>query len=354
MADSTMTVVGDDVENPANIQTLLVAAEMFGSGCVVRHHAHLARPEIADVVDAERIQVVSSDTIRTAYHPMIALENADDASEIYGSRSPASCPAALIVGNERRGVSRELLTLCDSLVQIPMFSGELNSLNVASATAVALYYLVGDGGGKIRVVSHPEKRRPCLLFLAPSDHVELGSSIRSAAAFGWSRILVEDQNIAWFGVERGARAEGRAAARRARNSIRVIPSSPEQRHAFDRVDVVVPTPGGTPLSRATLASGPETLLVIPDCHGIDIESVDWERFGREIHFVTLDIPHQPVNRRYRLDVSIALAEAARQIGRSRSKAKPTQRGRHLRYDRGFRLHVPELGEVVDFKDLERY
>ena len=303
---------------------------------------------------AEQVRIVSPDMIRTEFKPIFILENIADAAEIYGSRSPDGHPAALIVGNERRGVSREMLTRSDSIVQIPMASRTLNSLNVAASTAVALYYLIGSGGGGFRVVSQPEKRRPGLLLLAPTEHVELGSSLRSAAAFGWSQVLVDDRHSVWFGVDRGARAEGRAAARRARNSIRVIPSSSEQRRAFDRVVVVIPGPGGTPLSRAALANGPETLLVIPDSQGIDLESVDWERFGREVHFVTLDIPCRPVSSRYRLDVSIVLAEAARQIGRSRPKRDETRRRIRPRYDRSFRLLTPELGEVIDFNELERY
>jgi tRNA G18 (ribose-2'-O)-methylase SpoU len=354
VANAMMTVVGDDIENSANIKTLLIAAAMFGAEYVARAHAHLARPEIANVLAAEKIRVASPEMIRDEFHMVLALENAAGAEDIYSSRSIDGDSSVLVVGNERRGVSREMLTRSDSIIQIPMASRTLNSLNVAASTAVALYYLVGEGGGRVPIVANPEKRRPALLLLAPTDHVELGSSIRSAAAFGWMQLLVEDQHTVWFGVDRGARAEGRAAARRARNAIRVIPSSHKDRHMFDRVDVVIPSRGGTPLSKANLANGPGSLLVIPDSQGIDIGTVDLERFGRDVHLVTLDIPYHPIVPRYRLDASVVLAEAARQIGRPRPKDVQARRRLHPRYDRSFRLISPEFGDLIDVKELERY
>lgn len=47
---------------------------------------------------------------------------------------------ALIVGNEVDGVSSELLTHCDQIVELPM-SGMKESFNVSAAAAMALFYL---------------------------------------------------------------------------------------------------------------------------------------------------------------------------------------------------------------------
>ncbi len=44
----------------------------------------------------------------------------------------------LVLGNEEYGISSHVLTLCDGFVHIPMM-GQKNSLNVASAAAVALF-----------------------------------------------------------------------------------------------------------------------------------------------------------------------------------------------------------------------
>jgi tRNA G18 (ribose-2'-O)-methylase SpoU len=349
-----MTVVADDIENPGNAETLLTASEMFGAVCVFREHAHLARSELNGMLNEHGVQIVTTEEISARFRPVLALDNVPNAAEIYGYRPPAGHAPALVVGNERRGVSHELLALSDCAVQIPMLSKNLNCLNVAAAAAVGLYYLMGNGGGGLRRSAHPEKLRPMLFFLAPTDHVELGSSIRSAGALGWQQLLVDDRHNVWFGSRRSARAEGRAAARRARNPIRVIPSSFEHRYAFDEVCVVTPEPGSTPLSQAKLAGGQRQLLIIPDTQGIDLGTVDWQRFGRQITFVTLDVPHRPAVRQYRLDATIALAEAARQIGRPPTGVAKQRPSPAPRYDRVLRPRVPDLGEIVYLEELERY
>ena len=47
-------------------------------------------------------------------------------------------PIALIIGEEVNGVSKELLSYCDSIIEIPML-GKKESFNVSVATAIALY-----------------------------------------------------------------------------------------------------------------------------------------------------------------------------------------------------------------------
>jgi tRNA G18 (ribose-2'-O)-methylase SpoU len=49
-------------------------------------------------------------------------------------------PVCLVAGGERGGVSRAVLDQADAAVTVPML-GMVNSLNVATATAVVLYYL---------------------------------------------------------------------------------------------------------------------------------------------------------------------------------------------------------------------
>ena len=46
----------------------------------------------------------------------------------------------VVVGHELSGVPEEILSLCDDIVQIPMY-GNKESLNVAVATGIALYHL---------------------------------------------------------------------------------------------------------------------------------------------------------------------------------------------------------------------
>jgi tRNA G18 (ribose-2'-O)-methylase SpoU len=52
----------------------------------------------------------------------------------------AKFPAALIVGNEKTGLSPQILKLANAVVQIPM-QGIKESLNVAVAAGIGLYHL---------------------------------------------------------------------------------------------------------------------------------------------------------------------------------------------------------------------
>lgn len=50
-------------------------------------------------------------------------------------------PTAIVMGNEERGISREVLKLCDEQLAIPMI-GHIESLNVSAAAAVMLFEVV--------------------------------------------------------------------------------------------------------------------------------------------------------------------------------------------------------------------
>ncbi len=50
-------------------------------------------------------------------------------------------PVALVLGNEALGVEREVLDLCDRMIEVPVF-GYKNSLNVACTAAVVVYEIL--------------------------------------------------------------------------------------------------------------------------------------------------------------------------------------------------------------------
>ena len=58
-------------------------------------------------------------------------------------RSSRSQPAALVLGNEERGLSDEVKAACTSLVRIPGHPGRVESLNVSAAAAVLCWELWG-------------------------------------------------------------------------------------------------------------------------------------------------------------------------------------------------------------------
>ena len=69
-------------------------------------------------------------------YKLIAVDKTTD-SQLYSSYNFVPT-TALIFGSEKRGVSKDLLSLCDNSVHIPML-GINTSLNVANAAAIVIF-----------------------------------------------------------------------------------------------------------------------------------------------------------------------------------------------------------------------
>ncbi len=72
-------------------------------------------------------------------YQVIALEQAENSVD-YKKFKP-KFPLALILGEEVKGLSKKILELCDTTIEIPMM-GEKESLNVSVATGVALFRIL--------------------------------------------------------------------------------------------------------------------------------------------------------------------------------------------------------------------
>lgn len=79
--------------------------------------------------------------LRSEETKIIALEQDPRAIQYSLFDIHPSNNVALIVGNEVSGVRKEILDLCDVVVEIPMH-GQKNSLNVAVATGIILYKII--------------------------------------------------------------------------------------------------------------------------------------------------------------------------------------------------------------------
>lgn len=67
---------------------------------------------------------------------LVALEQTEKSVKI--EEWQPKFPLALIVGNEKTGVTKNLLKYCDAVIELPM-RGEKNSLNVSVAAGIAMY-----------------------------------------------------------------------------------------------------------------------------------------------------------------------------------------------------------------------
>jgi len=293
-------VIGDRIENPGNADCLRAAAEMFDWEC--------------GFVDGSD-QSTSVRQLARSGVPILAIENTSDSEELFKYRPPSG-RLAVIVGNERKGISRSVLRLADRVLRIPVASAHINTVNVAAAAAIALFHLSRAREGRIGTSGGYGRGRPDVLLTGVTDAIELGSAVRSAACFGWRRLFIDDRRATWFATDRVTRSLGRGAARRGRNPIRVLPVREDG--SFDEVCIVGTRGDGEPLRRADLARGPGQLVVIPgENDGFDDDSA--ARLGRRVRRVRLDTVPTPT-RPFRLIASIVLAEVARQVGDWRTVA----------------------------------
>ncbi len=234
-----------------------------------------------------------------------------------------------------------------------MHSRRINCLNVAAASAVALYYLSATRVGSMAIRSNPAARRPDVLLVAPSNHFELGSTLRSLAGLGWERAFIEDSHSVWFTAERAVRAEARAAARRGRNDLLLVPCASQSSYAYPVVTVVSRRRPGRPLHRMNLAGGPRQLVVIADETSGDFDPETAQRFGEQVQMAHLEIPVADFNYHYRLIATIVLAEIARQVGR-RPAAKFPQVARPPIYEHALKAVAEVAGQIVSVEDLLKY
>jgi hypothetical protein len=348
--NESITLIGDSVENLANALVMKAAAAMFGAGWRFRDTKGLSQAASSAEGD-EPILTIEPDQIPALHSRSVALDNLPGAAELYGYQ--VGPDFSVMVGNERRGLSYECAKLATDKVQVPMLSRRVNCLNVATASAVALYYLRGTRVGPMAVRGEPNNRRPEVLLLGAVDHVELGSAIRSTAAFGWGRVFIEDRKQVWFGCERAVRAEGRAAARRGKNEILCILCATGATHGFPRVTIITTQALGAPLHRVNLARGSSQLVVIPDEKNVDQSAEIWSRLGKEIEFAHLQIPATEYRYHYRLLATIALAEISRQVGR-RPATKVRPAGRPPIYDQRLARLAEAAGHLVSLEELMNY
>jgi hypothetical protein len=346
-----VTLIGDSIENPANALVMKDAAKMFGAACRFRDTKGLNQIDGSIGLGDEPFLTIEPEQISELHSRVVAFDNLPGASEVYGYQ--AGSDFGVMVGNERRGLSYECGKHATDKVHVPMFSRRINCLNVAAASAVALYYLCGTGVGRMAVRGEPGNRRPEVLLLGPGSHVEVGSAIRSIAGFGWNRVFIEDRKQMWFGCDRAVRSEGRAAARRGKNEILCIPCPVDASHAFSRVTVVTTRNTGTPVHRVNLARGPNQLIVIPDESYVDCAAEEWFRLGKEVEFAQLQVPVVEFPYHYRLIATIALAEVSRQVGR-----RPTTKGppslRPPIYDHRLARVAETTGQLVPLGELISY
>jgi tRNA G18 (ribose-2'-O)-methylase SpoU len=151
LVNATRVVVLEDIVDHTNVGAIFRAVAGLGADAV------LITPRCADPLYRRSVRVSMGTVLQvpwtrlpewteareilheSGFH-IAAMALSDDAVSLKEFASNLPSKIAVVFGSEGDGLSRQALEACDTVVTIPMLHG-VDSLNVASASAVALYAL---------------------------------------------------------------------------------------------------------------------------------------------------------------------------------------------------------------------
>ena len=142
-------VVLDQPRNPFNIGAAVRVAAAAGAGgllCLGQQDPWHPAAVVSGVGLQFALPVARADALPECRRPLLIIDPAGEPMPWGGAAPPG---ALLVFGNERRGVSAELLARAQRRLAIPMTPG-VSSLNLATSAAIAIYALAPPGGGPLR------------------------------------------------------------------------------------------------------------------------------------------------------------------------------------------------------------
>jgi hypothetical protein len=256
MISQPYTLVGVDIEGEWNRPLLSNAAAISGCPCVFTHSVGSTSTKALD----DPLRGDAMDNVLRGFQRVLACETGKSSVSIYELPAPRE-RTAVLVGNEQKGLPRAALKRADRIVAVPMACSGLSSLNVAVSAAICLYALTRDFGRKQRARSGLRIQDVDVLIQASADPHELGSLLRSIYAFGWRRVFLSDPNKIWFTDNPRIILESRAAARRDRNLLAVLPAERLEPTDYDAMLICDSGPQGQALSRLRLPECVRLLVV---------------------------------------------------------------------------------------------
>ncbi|HCK42597.1 MAG TPA: TrmH family RNA methyltransferase [Planctomycetaceae bacterium] len=137
-----LVVVCAPLRSNVNLSRIARAASCCGVQRILcTGQAKLDRRIARDGADTIQIEVHRTlppvlETLRQSGYRLVGLEQTTDSVDIH--KHSFLRKTALVIGNERTGLTPDLLTHLDDVVEIPVW-GMPFSYNVATATAMALY-----------------------------------------------------------------------------------------------------------------------------------------------------------------------------------------------------------------------
>jgi TrmH family RNA methyltransferase len=142
---SNMVLALDNIQDPGNMGTIIRIADWFGISQVV------CSEDTADVYNPKVVQATMGSIARVmvSYTSLTGLLSKQNESPIYAAvldgqdvrNMKRTSGGILVIGNESKGISDEVLKFCNVRVTIPQ-KGKAESLNAAVATGIILSHLI--------------------------------------------------------------------------------------------------------------------------------------------------------------------------------------------------------------------
>jgi 23S rRNA (guanosine2251-2'-O)-methyltransferase len=143
--DTRFVLLLDGITDPQNLGAILRVADGFGAQLVVLpEHDSVGLTPVAVKASAGASQWVPVAQVTNLARAIESLQKQE--FWVYGAAAGGDPPdkidfrgkVALVLGNEGKGIRRNVLEHCDRVVTIPM-QGHVDSFNVATAAAVLAY-----------------------------------------------------------------------------------------------------------------------------------------------------------------------------------------------------------------------
>lgn len=135
----------DTVQDPGNVGTILRTADAFAcdgvflsGGCADVYSPKTVRASMGAVFRVSAWETEAEILARLLRASEIPLYGAALRADTKDVRQVDFSRAAIAIGSEGRGLSEEMLSLCDTTIKIPM-GARCESLNAAAAAAVLLW-----------------------------------------------------------------------------------------------------------------------------------------------------------------------------------------------------------------------
>lgn len=146
-------VILDGLEDPHNLGAVMRTAECAGAhGIIIPERRSVSvnatvmktSAGAAEHIGCARVKNIAR-TIEDLQKEGIWIYGCDmDGGDLYGTDLRG--PAAIVIGNEGKGISRLVREKCDFIISIPM-KGRINSLNASNAAAIVMYEAVRQRNG---------------------------------------------------------------------------------------------------------------------------------------------------------------------------------------------------------------